>query len=168
MLLHAQTTSKSIRHPKLHDIRYKNCSDWTIFRDFRHPEVQVKYDENRDSLIFYFELKNKTHIVLPHAQTTSQSIRHPKLHDIMCKNCPDWTILRDFRLSEVQVKYDVNRGNRDALLFYFELKNRTHILLPHAQTTYQSLRHPKLHDNRCKNCPGWTILRNFSADFFQN
>ena len=74
--------------------------------------------------------------MLLRAQTTSQSIRHPKLHDIMCKNCPDCIILRDFRLSEVQVKYDENRGNRDTLLFYFELKNKTHILLPHAQTTF--------------------------------
>ena len=85
-------------------------------------------------------------MVFPRPQTPSQSIRHPKLHDIRYKNYPDWTILRDFRLLEEQVKYDENRGNRDMLLFYFELKNKPLFVLPHAQTTSQSIRDPKLHD----------------------
>ena len=95
-------------------------------------------------------------MVFPRPQTPSQSIRHPKLHDIRYKNCPDWTILRDFRLLEEQVKYDENCGNCDMLLFYLELKNKPLFVLPHAQTTSQSTRDPKLHDIRYKKCPDWT------------
>ena len=39
-----------------------------------------------------------------------KSIRHKKLHDIRCKKCQDWTILRDFRPFEVWIDFDGNRG----------------------------------------------------------
>ena len=61
--------------------------------------------------------------MLPEDQTTSQSIRHKKLHRKRYQECPDWTILRDFRLFEVKINYKENRGNRETQLFDFELKH---------------------------------------------
>ena len=105
-------------------------------------------------------------MVFPRPQTPSQSIRHPKLHDNRYKNCPDWTILRDFRLPEEQIKCDKNRENRNALLLCLELKNEPHFVLPHSQTTFQSIRHLKILDISYKNCPDCTIFRDFRLNFF--
>ena len=49
----------------------------------------------------YFE----AFLVLPEGQMTSQTIRHQKLHGKRYQECPNRTILRDFRLFEVQINY---------------------------------------------------------------
>ena len=46
VLLHGSMTSQSIRHPKIHDIGYKNCPNRTIFEDFRHFYLQINYYRN--------------------------------------------------------------------------------------------------------------------------
>ena len=51
--------------------------------------------------------------VLLHAHMTPQSIRHPKLHDIRSKKCPNRTIFVDFRPFEFLVSYHKNQGDCD-------------------------------------------------------
>ena len=83
---------------------WKKCQDWTILRDSRPCKVQVDFDGNRgnrDTQLFDLELKFEPLFVLQGAHMTLKSIRHQKLHDIMCTKCQDWTILRDFRPFEV-------------------------------------------------------------------
>ena len=79
VLPHAQTPSKSIRHQKLHGIRYQKCPNWTIFGDFEPFSSKIIFDKNRrnrDMHLFHFELKNEPLFMLWHDQTPFKSIRH--------------------------------------------------------------------------------------------
>ena len=115
-------TLKSIRHKKLHYIRCKKCQDWTILRDFRPFEVWIDFDwfrVNRDTQLFDLELKSEPLFVLQGAQMPPKSIRHPKLHGFRCKKCQYWTILRDFRLFEVQREFDSSKSLKSLSIVHF-------------------------------------------------
>ena len=86
--------------------------------------------------------------MLKGAQTTSQTIRHPKIHGNESKKRPNWTILTDFRLFQKRMNFEENWGNRDNQHFYIELQFDYLCMLLGAKTTSQMIRHLKIHDYR--------------------
>ena len=87
---------------------FKICQPRHLFDPTRLFHT-LEYSNTTEIRLRAKKLKFEPFMVFPRPQTPSQSIRHSKLHDIRYKNCPDWTILKDFRLLEEQVKYDENR-----------------------------------------------------------
>ena len=72
--------------------------------------------------LFGENIKFEPFIVVLHVHMTSQSIRHPKLHDIRSKKCPNRAIFVDFRPFEFLVNYHENQGDRDVWFFDSDLK----------------------------------------------
>ena len=85
--------------------------------------------------------------MLKGAQTTSQTIKHPKIHGNESKKRPNWTILTDFRLFQKRMNFEENCGNRDNQHFYFELQFDYLSMLLGAKTTSQMIRHLKIHNH---------------------
>ena len=82
-----------IRHPKIHGNESKKRPNWTILTDFRLFEKRINFDENcgnRDNQHFYFEIQFDYLSMLLGAKTTSQRIRHPKIHGHGTKKRPNF------------------------------------------------------------------------------